>query len=97
MKVDWKDWDIGGYLIFGSGCAATLSMFMKWIDALGFTSQTGIKQGTLFFLCFWIYPVAMAFKKQPINLTWGLVSSVPAFLFILFIFHQNLFSFTARQ
>lgn len=32
MKFAWKNWNIGGKIIFVSACVSTLSMLMKWVD-----------------------------------------------------------------
>jgi len=47
MKFDWKNWNLGGKVIFVAACVATVSMLMKWVD-VGIASQSGLSQGAFF-------------------------------------------------
>ena len=74
MKFDWKNWNIGGKVIFVAACVATASMLMKWVD-VGFVSQSGLSQGAFLYLGLWVYPVLMLFKNKSIHRVWGVVCS----------------------
>ena len=80
MKVDWDNWNDGGKLIFVNACLAVLSMFMNWSD-IGIASRTGISNGAVLYLGFWVYPVLMLLRNKPINLGWGLLCAVLSFAF----------------
>jgi hypothetical protein len=82
MKFDWKNWNLGGKIIFVAACVATLSMLMKWVD-IGFASQSGLTQGAFLFLGLWIYPVIMLFKNKNIQRIWGLACSICSVVFTL--------------
>lgn len=82
MKFDWKNWNLGGKTIFAAACAATVSMFMNWVD-VGFVSQSGLSQGTFLLLGLWVYPVINLFKNKNIHLIWGLVCSICSVVFTL--------------
>ena len=82
MKFDWKNWNLGGKVIFVAACVATASMLMKWVD-VGIASQSGLSQQTFFFLGLWIYPVIMLFKNKHIHRIWGLVCSICSVVFTL--------------
>jgi len=75
MKFDWKNWNLGGKVIFVAGCVAIISMLMKWVD-IGIASQSGLSQGAFLFLGLWVYPLLMLFKNKSINRLWGLVCSI---------------------
>jgi len=75
MKFDWKNWNLGGKIIFLTACASTLSMFMNWVD-IGIASQTGLSQMAFLFLALYVYPVLILFKNKPMNKIWGLVCSI---------------------
>ena len=75
MKLDWKNWNLGGKIIFIAGCVATVSMLMKWVD-VGIASQTGLSQGAFLFLGLWVYPLLMLFKNKSIIKLWGLGCSI---------------------
>lgn len=75
MKFDWKNWNLGGKVIFVAACVATVSMLMKWV-AVGFASQSGLSQGAFLFLGLWVYPVLMLFKNKKIHRVWGLACSI---------------------
>ena len=82
MKFDWKNWNLGGKIIFVAACVATVSMLMKWVD-IGFASQSGLSQEAFLFLGLWIYPVIMLFKNKNIQRIWGLVCSICSVVFTL--------------
>jgi hypothetical protein len=75
MKFDWKNWNVGGKVIFVAGCVATVSMLMKWVD-VGIASQTGLSQGAFWVLGLWVYPAIMLFKNKSIHRVWGLACSI---------------------
>ena len=75
MKFDWKNWNVGGKVVFVLGCVAIVSMFMKWVD-IGIVSQTGLSQGAFLFLGFWVYPLLMLFSNKSMSRVWGLVCSI---------------------
>jgi len=79
MKFDWKNWNIGGKIVFVAACISILSMFMKWVD-VGIASQTGLSQQAFLFLGLYIYPVLILFKNKPINRFWGLICAIGAVL-----------------
>jgi len=79
MKFDWDNWNTGGRIIFVAACAATLSMFMNWVD-VGITTRIGISQGVFAYLGLWIYPVLMLFNNRPISLSWGLLCAILSFI-----------------
>jgi hypothetical protein len=72
QAFDWKNWDIGGRVIFVSACVSVASMLMTWVD-VGIVSQTGLSQQAFFYLGFFVYPVLTLFKKTHMNKAWGLV------------------------
>ena len=82
MKFDWKNWSLGGKVIFVAACVATASMLMKWVD-VGIASQSGLSQGAFLFLGLWVYPVLMLFKNKNIHRIWGLVCSICSVVFTL--------------
>jgi len=82
MNFDWKNWNIGGKIIFVAACVATVSMFMKWVD-IGIASQSGLSQGAFLFLGLWVYPVLMLFKNKGIHRVWGLACSIASVVFTL--------------
>ena len=75
MNFDWKNWNLGGKVIFVAACVATASMLMKWVD-IGIASRSGLSELAFLFLGLWIYPVIMLFKNKEIKLIWGLVCSI---------------------
>jgi len=82
MKFDWKNWNIGGKVIFVAACVATVSMLMKWVD-VGIASRDGLSQGAFLFLGLWVYPVLMLFKNKAIHRVWGLACSIASVAFTL--------------
>ena len=79
MKFDWDNWNTGGRIIFVAACAATLSMFMNWVD-VGITTRVGVSQQAIILLGFWVYPVMMLFKSKTISLIWGLLCATLSFI-----------------
>jgi hypothetical protein len=77
LKLDWKNWNIGGKIVFISTCVSTVSMFMKWVD-IGIVSQTGLSQMAFLFLILYVYPVLMLLKNKPIKKLWGITCSIVA-------------------
>lgn len=75
MKFDWKNWNMGGKVIFVAACVAIGSMLMKWVD-IGIVSQSGLSQGTFLFLVLWVYPLLMLFQNKDIHQVWGLGCSI---------------------
>lgn len=85
MKVRFKEWDLGGKLIFSSNVLAVLSLFMPWAD-LGIFRVSGFQQDGYLFLVLFMYPLYKLLKNAPINKTIGLISSVAALvLSIMFL------------
>ena len=82
MKIDWKNWNLGGKIIFVATCVATASMLMPWVDA-GISSRSGLSELAFLFLGLWIYPVNMLFKNKKILRIWGLVCSICSVVFTL--------------
>lgn len=80
MKFDWVNWNIGGRVIFIAGCAAVLSMLMKWVD-VGIASQSGLSQGAFLFLGLWVYPLLMLFRNKPISKLWGWACAIASIVF----------------
>lgn len=80
MKFDWENWNLGGRVIFVAGCAAVISMLMKWVD-VGIASQSGLSQGAFLFLGLWVYPLLMLFKNKPISKLWGRVCAIASIVF----------------
>ncbi|WP_256762064.1 hypothetical protein [Cohnella sp. WQ 127256] len=66
MKIDFKQWDIGGKTIFLSTCLAILSLFFKWVS-FAFFSENGFGQGGIIFLILFIYPVIKLLQDKPLN------------------------------
>ena len=70
-KIDWKQWSLGGKLIFVASCIALISLPMKWkFHSLG--SKTGIVPG-IFFLCLYIYPLQAILRKHRLNKVLGII------------------------
>jgi len=82
MKFDWKNWNLGGKVIFAAACVATISVLMRWVD-VGIASQSGLSQGAFLFLGLWIYPVLMLFKNKAIHRVWGLMCSIASVVLTL--------------
>ncbi len=79
MKFDWKNWDVGGKIIFISTCAAALSMFLPWVD-IGIARENGFEQGAIIFLALFIYPFITLLKNNEMKKLWGYISSIGALL-----------------
>ena len=79
MKVDWKNWNNGGKIIFVAACVATASLLMNWVD-IGIASQSGMTQGAFLFLGLWVYPVLMLLKNTAIHKIGGLACSITSIL-----------------
>jgi GYF domain 2 len=75
MKFDWKNWNVGGKVIFVATCASTISMFMNWVD-IGFASQSGLTQGAFLLLVFYIYPALRLFQNKSIQKGWGFACAI---------------------
>ncbi len=71
----WKEWSIGGKVIFVASCASVVSMFMAWVDT-GIRSQSGLAQGGFLFLGLYVYPVVRLFQNMPMSREWGLTCSI---------------------
>lgn len=82
MKFDWRNWNIGGKVIFVAACVAIASMFMKWVD-VGVVSQSGFSQQAFLFLVLWVYPVLMLFKNKSIHRVLGLSCSIASVVLTL--------------
>jgi hypothetical protein len=71
LKCDWKNWDLGGKVIFVSACVAAASMLISWVD-VGFARANGLSQGTFLFLGVFVYPVWMLLTNRCIHLYGGI-------------------------
>ena len=82
MGFNWKDWNLGGRIIFCSGCVAIISLLMKWVD-LGVFSQNGFAQQGYFLLPCWIYPLFVLLKGKKMNVFGGIIPSVIAIIIMI--------------
>jgi len=82
MQFNWKEWNYGGKVIFGSACVALFSLFMDWVDITIMTQNGFVQQGYLLLIC-WIYPLYVLLKNKKINLVGGIVSSGISILFMI--------------
>lgn len=82
MQIRWKEWNIGGKIIFVSACVALLSFLFAWVD-IGMASQNGISQGTFLLGALFIYPVLKLLKNQKIERKWGLTCGVISIILTL--------------
>jgi len=82
MAFNWKDWNLGGKIIFCSACVAIVSLLMKWVD-LGVFSQNGFAQQGYFLLVCWIYPLFVLLKDKKMNVFGGMISSVIAIVVMI--------------
>lgn len=73
--MDFKNWSLGGKLIFISSCLAVLSLFMSWAD-MGIVSASGFSQQGYLLLVFFIYPVVCLLKGKDMSKKIGLISSI---------------------
>jgi len=71
FKFDWKNWDLGGKVIFVSACVAAGSMLISWVD-VGFARANGLSQGTFLFLGVFVYPLWMLLTNRSIHLQAGI-------------------------
>lgn len=90
MKFDWSNWNSGGKTIFVSACIGLGSMFMKWAD-IGLVSRSGLEQGAVLYLGFYVYPLLMLLQSKPIVRLWGLGCSIGAVaLTVIYIDSQSI-------
>jgi len=83
MEFDWKNWSLGGRIIFCSACVALISLFMKWIDFGGMFSQNGFAQQGYLLLPFWVYPLFVLFKKKKMNVFGGIIPAIVAIIIMI--------------
>ncbi|MGM0472006.1 MAG: hypothetical protein ACQEQI_06985 [Bacillota bacterium] len=83
LSIDFNNWKLGGKFIFISGCAAVMSLFMKWVD-IGLASQTGWQQQGYLFLLLFIYPVYKLLQGKEINKVLGVLLSGLSVVMTLF-------------
>ena len=88
MKFDWKNWNVGGKIIFITTCVSVFSMFLKWID-IGIKSETGFEQEAFFLLALYIYPNIMLFKNQKIKRTLGLSFAIINIILCIWYYQSN--------
>ena len=81
-KFDWRNWNLGGKVIFVSTCAAAASMLIPWVD-IGIASRNGISQGAILFLALFIYPMWGLLTNRSINLWGGIACGAGGILFSL--------------
>lgn len=74
MSIKFKEWNLGGKLIFISTILAILSLFMSWVDA-GIVRASGFQQQGYLFLVLYIYPVYKLLKGTKLNKLIGLICS----------------------
>lgn len=77
MKINFKEWNFGGKLIFISTILAIFSLFMNWVDA-GIIRVSGFQQQGYLFLLLYIYPVYKLLKGSKMNKLIGLICSILA-------------------
>lgn len=77
MEIKFKEWNIGGKLIFISTILAILSLFMSWVD-LGIASMSGFQQDGYLFLILYIYPLYKLLKSARLNKIIGAICGVLA-------------------
>ena len=82
MEYNWKDWNLGGKIIFCSACVAIIALLMKWVD-LGVFSQNGFAQQGYLLLPCWIYPLLVLFKDKKMNVFAGIIPSVIAIIIMI--------------
>ena len=82
MEFNWKNWNLGGKIIFCSACVAFISLLMKWVD-LGVFSQNGFAQQGYFLLPCWIYPLFVLLKGKKMNVFGGIIPSVIAIIIMI--------------
>lgn len=74
MSIKFKEWNLGGKLIFISALLAILSLFMSWVDA-GIVRASGFQQQGYLFLVLYVYPVYKLLKGVKMNKLIGLICS----------------------
>tara|TARA_B100001287_G_C22588338_1_gene484415 strand:- start:270 stop:677 length:408 start_codon:yes stop_codon:yes gene_type:complete len=74
MSINWKEWNIGGKLIFVSSIIAVLSFLLPWID-IGIASRSGFSVLGFVLIIFFIYPVLCLLKNNEISRIYGFISS----------------------
>jgi len=72
MKFDFKNWDLGGKIIFISSCAAVLSFLLPWVD-IGIATRNGFSQGTFLLFILFLYPLIYLMQSKDIVKLWGIV------------------------
>ncbi len=77
MKINFRDWNLGGKLIFISTILAILSLFMSWVDA-GIIRASGFQQQGYLFLILYIYPVIKLLQGTKMNKLIGIICSILA-------------------
>jgi hypothetical protein len=95
-KLFWKNWNVGGKLIFLSTCAAIASMFGKWAD-IGFTSRSGFSENMYLLLIFYIYPIIVLFENRKIKIVWGLLCSIASLALNLAYLNYNQIVFLNKR
>lgn len=77
MQFKFKEWNLGGKLIFISSILAIGSVFMTWIDIDG-VEISGLQQKGYIFLVFYVYPMYQLLKNEPMHKIGGKASSLLA-------------------
>ncbi len=79
MTIKFKEWNLGGKLIFISTVIAILSLFMNWVDA-GIVRLSGFQQQGYLFLILYIYPVYKLLKGDELGKVSGLLCGILAII-----------------
>ena len=79
MKIRFKEWNLGGKLVFISAILAIISLFMTWVD-VGIFKASGFQQGGYIILVLFLYPIYKLLKNDPMSKIIGLISAVLALI-----------------
>ena len=85
MKIDFKNWNLGGKIIFVASCVAASSFFLPWID-IGIASRNGFSQGMFLLSGLFVYPVLkllnnMSMSKK-VGIACGVISILSGIIYI---------------
>jgi hypothetical protein len=78
------EWNLGGKIIFISGCIALFSMLLPWISFFGFTAS-GFSGAYFLLLGLFVYPLSMLLQNRFIDMQIGYISSGLAALIAIII------------
>lgn len=88
FKSIFKEWSVGGKIMFVSSCLALFSMILPWKD-VGIASRSGLTQVTILLLGIFIYPLIMLFKKKKIHTAGGIPIVCIGLLFTILFYRSN--------